>query len=102
MVDSGNDGLGAAGGVRGGGSPVAVSVKMAGQSIAGATVTFQAPGTTAITATTDDDGVATVTLSCDSYTVTATTASGSATKTIEVVTSTSTMYVDLTLVPNTQ
>jgi len=101
---SGN-GLGSAGGVRGGGTPVVVVVKMAGTAVAGATLTFQAvpsaPVTAAVTATTDGDGVANINLPAGSYTVTGTTASGSANMTIAVVDSTSTMYVNLTLAPNT-
>lgn len=90
------------GGVRAGGNPVQVVVKMGGKTIAGVTVTFQtAPDAPAVTATTDDNGVATLSLAAGSYTVTASSASGTAQKTISVVDSTSTMYVDLALVPPT-
>jgi hypothetical protein len=92
-----NPTLGDRGGVRGGGTPVQVVVKLDGTPVAGVTVTFKA--TKSVTATTDSNGVASVSLVPGKYAVTATNDSGTAKKTVTVPKSTTTTIVSLTLAP---
>ncbi len=87
--------LGQNGGVRGDGTPVQAVVKMDGNPVAGVTVTFTAKKS--VTAKTDDNGVASISLIPGHYTVTASNDSGSAKKTVNVPKSTTTTIVALTL-----
>lgn len=89
--------LGDRGGVRSGGTPVQVVVKLDGAPISGVTVTFKAAKT--LTAKTDDNGVASISLAPGRYTVTAKNDSGTARKTVTVPKSTTTTIVTLTLAP---
>lgn len=92
-----SDQLGDNGGVRSGGTPVQVVVKLDGTPVAGVTVTFKATKT--VTAKTDDNGVASISLAPGHYTVTATNDSGTAKKAVTVPKSTATTIVSLTLTP---
>ncbi len=91
--------LGSHSGTRGGGGPVQAVVKLNGAPVAGVTVTFTA--TKSVTATTDANGVASINLIAGHYTVTASNASGTATKKIVVVDSTTPVIVGLSLAPAT-
>ena len=91
--------LGGRGGVRGDGTPVQVVVKLDGAPQAGVTVTFKAKSS--VTATTSDNGVASINLLPGRYTVTASNDSGSATKAVTVTKSTTTVIVSLALAPKT-
>ena len=87
--------LGQNGGVRGDGTPVQAVVKLDGNPVAGVPVTFTAKKS--VTAKTDDNGVASISLIPGHYTVTASNDSGSAKKTVNVPKSTTTTIVALTL-----
>jgi len=89
--------LGENGGVRGDGTPVQVVVKLDGNPVAGVTVTFTAKKS--VTAKTDENGVASISLIPGHYTVTASNDSGSAKKVVNVPKSTTTTIVALTLSP---
>jgi len=101
---SGTPPLGSSGGVRGDAYPVEVVVTSGDQPEVGIAVTFTETDIAAdpVSATTDSDGVASVTLVAGSYTVAASSGDGSATTSIEVVASTDPLIVPLALAPAAQ
>jgi len=101
---SGTPPLGSSGGVRGDAYPVEVVVTSGDQPEVGIAVTFTETDIAGapVTATTDSDGVAAVSLGAGSYTVTASSDDGSATTSIAVVPSTDPLIVALALAPAAQ
>lgn len=93
----GQNNLGDRGTTRGGGTPVKVIVKSDGVAVPGISVSAKGVDGNAVLQTTGADGVAAFTLPAGHYTVSAVGDSGSASKSLSVVESTSTEIVGLAL-----
>ena len=93
------DDLGDRGTTRGGGSPVKIIVKSDGVAVAGITVSAQAAGSAAVSKTTGADGVASFLLVAGHYTAQAGNGMGAASKSFNVVESTTAEIVALALAP---